>query len=34
MPAHSVTLVDFKPRDAASFCQVAADAKDEVRVHA
>src|SRR3954469_22339849 len=28
---HSVTLVDFKPRDAASFARLAAEARDEVR---
>jgi 3-hydroxybutyryl-CoA dehydrogenase len=29
---HPVTLVDFKPRDAASFARLAAEATDEVRV--
>ena len=28
---HAVTLVDFKPRDAASFARLAAEATDEVR---
>ena len=28
---HAVTLVDFKPRDAASFAKLAAEATDEVR---
>ena len=28
---HPVTLVDFKPRDAASFARLAAEATDEVR---
>src|SRR6478752_6742075 len=28
---HAVTLVDFKPRDAASFARLAAEATEEVR---
>ena len=31
MPAIAVTLVDFKPRDAAAFARLAAEATDEVR---